>query len=78
MEATELRFPGGNTCMHTPTVKLAGKTSLSDFVVVVSKDQMNYVSQDAWRRVNCSRFGSHRFLGNGVQATLKINGPDYP
>lgn len=53
MEATELRFPGGNTCMYTPTVKLVGKPSLSDYVVVVSKEQINYVSQDASRKVNC-------------------------
>lgn len=43
MEAVKLHFPGGNTCIHTPTVKLAGKPSLPDSIVVVSKDQMNYV-----------------------------------
>lgn len=51
MEGAELRFPGGDTFIHTPAVELAGKPSLSNYVVVVSKDQMNYLSQDASRRV---------------------------
>lgn len=49
MEAAELRFPGGDTFIHIPTVELAGKPSLFNYVVVVSKDQMNYLSQDASR-----------------------------
>lgn len=57
MEATELRFPGGNTCIYTPTVKLIGKPSLSDAVVVVSKEQINYVSQDASRSQLCPALG---------------------
>lgn len=44
-------FPWSDTFIHTATVELAGKPSLSNKVVVVSKDQMNYLSQDASRRV---------------------------
>lgn len=63
MEAAELRFPGGDTFMHNPTVELAGKPSLSNSVVVVSKDQMNYLSQDASRRVKDVSLLSPEVLG---------------
>lgn len=51
MEAAKLRFSGSDTNIQTPTVKLAGKLRLSNSVVVVFKDQVNYISQDAWHRV---------------------------
>lgn len=71
MQATELRFPRSNTRSHSPTVKLAGKLSLSASVVAVSKDRMNYVSQDASRRANEVPLPIPVFLGKWSPSCLK-------
>lgn len=54
------------------------RNSLSDFVAAASKDQMNYVSQDASRRANDVPLQIQQLLGNGVQATSTFNGPRWP
>lgn len=72
MEAAELSFPGSNKSIHTPTVKLAGKPSLSDFVVAVSKDQINYISQDASRRANPVPLPLPVFLGKWSPNYLEV------
>lgn len=65
--------------MHShPTVRLAGKPSLSDSVMVVSKNEMNYEYRDASRRVDAMPLLNQKFLGNGVQTILERNGPVYP
>lgn len=45
LEAAELRFPGSDMWSHTSTVKLAGKPSLSDSVVVVSRTKWTTYSR---------------------------------
>lgn len=52
MKGAELRFPGSDKNIQTLTVKLAGKLRLSDSVVVVLKEHVNYISQDALHRAN--------------------------
>lgn len=56
-------FPWRQYVHVHPTVKLVGKLSLSDSIMGVSKEQINYVSQDASRKVNCVPLRDPHVLG---------------